>query len=81
MAEDEELTPTLECQKVADWLESIGRFQFFKFVTQEYSKESETCQIYDHKETLGQKETMSTLLDKMDMHKVETRKLNKFQAN
>ena len=74
MAEDEELPLALECQKVADWLELIGRLKFFKFVTQEYSKESETCQIYDHKET------MSTLLDKMDMHKVETRKLNKFQA-
>ena len=78
IAEDEELTPALECQIVADWLESIGGLKLFKFVAQEYSKELETCTIYDLQETLGQKETMSTLLDKMDME--ETGKLNKFQA-
>ena len=75
--EDEELTPSLECQIVADWLESIGGLKLIKFVAQEYSKELESCTIYDLQETLGQKETMSTLLDKMDLE--ETGKLNKFQ--
>ena len=78
VTEDEELTPALECQIVADWLESIGGLKLIKFVAQEYAKELESCTIHDLQETLGQKETMSTLIDKMDTE--ETGKLNKFQA-
>ena len=78
LTEDEELTPALECQIVADWLESIGGVKLIKYVAQEYSKDLETCTLYDLQETLGQKETMTTLLDKMDVE--ETGKLNKFQA-
>ena len=77
VGEDEELTPALECQIVADWLESIGGVKLIKFVFQEYSKELESCTLYDLKETLGQKETMTTNMDRLDLE--ETGKLNRFQ--
>lgn len=76
--EDEELTPSLECQIVADWLDSVGGLKLIKLVAQEYSKDLESCTIHDLQETLGQKETMTTLLEKMEVE--ETGKLNKFQA-
>ena len=77
VSEDEELTQALECQIVADWLESIGGVKLIKFVFQEYSKELDSCTLYDLQETLGQKETMTTILDRIELE--ETGKLNSFQ--
>ena len=72
---DEELTPALECQIVADWLESIGGVKLLKFVFQEYSRDLETCTLYDMQETLGQKETMNAILEKMNVE--EEGKMNR----
>ena len=55
MLEDEELTLAVECQIVADWLESIGGVRLLKFIFQEYSRDLETCTLYDMQETQGKK--------------------------
>ena len=73
--EDEELTPALESQIVADWLESIGGVRLIKFVFQEYSRELESCTIFDLQEMLGKKENMTAILEKMEVEEVS--KLNR----
>ena len=73
--EDEELTPALESQIVADWLESIGGVRLIKFVFQEYSRELESCTIFDLQEMLGKKENMTAILEKMEIEEVS--KLNR----
>ena len=78
ISEDEELTPALECQIVADWLESIGGVKLLKFIFQEYSRDLESCTLYDLQETLGQKDTMMAILEKMDIE--ETGKLNRIEG-
>ena len=77
-SEDEELTPALENQIVADWLESIGGVKLIKFVFQEYSRELENCTIFDLQEMLGKKETMTTILEKMEVEEIS--KLNRFDT-
>ena len=63
---DETITPSMENQVVADWLESIGGLKLVKYVGQQYAKELETCSLYDLQETLGQQDIMQAVLDKMN---------------
>ena len=75
---DETITPSMENQVVADWLESIGGLKLVKYVGQQYAKELETCSLYDLQETLGQQDIMQAILDKMNDTEVAT--LNRTQS-
>ena len=75
---DETITPSMENQVVADWLESIGGLKLVKYVGQQYAKELETCSLYDLQETLGQQDIMQAILDKMNDTELAT--LNRTQS-
>ena len=75
---DETITPSMENQVVADWLESIGGLKLVKYVGQQYAKELETCSLYDLQETLGQQDIMQATLDKMNETELAT--LNRAQS-
>ena len=66
LEEDEEITPSLENQVVADWLESIGGIKLVKFIGLEYSKELETMSLFDLQESMGQQDNMKAIIDKME---------------
>ena len=74
---DEEITPSMENQVVADWLESIGGVKLIKYIGQEYAKELEKTSLYDLQEAIGQQETMKTIIDRMESEEVV--KLNRAQ--
>ena len=78
IAVDEDITPSMENQVVADWLESIGGIRLVKYIGQEYSKELEKMSLFDLQESLGNQETMRTMLDRMNME--ETAKLNRAEV-
>ena len=69
---DETITPSMENQVVADWLESIGGLKLVKYVGQQYAKELETCSLYDLQETLGQQDIMKAIQDKLENTEVAT---------
>ena len=76
--QDEDITPSMENQVVADWLESIGGIKLIKYIGQEYAKELEKNSLYDLQEIIGQQEVMRTILDKMDNDEIA--KLNRAQT-
>ena len=69
---DETITPSMENQVVADWLESIGGLKLVKYVGQQYAKELETCSLYDLQETLGQQDIMKAIQDKLENTELAT---------
>jgi hypothetical protein len=75
---DETITPSMENQVVADWLESIGGLKLVKYVGQQYAKELETCSLYDLQETLGQQDIMQATMDRMNDNELAT--LNRAQS-
>ena len=77
--EDETISPSMENQVVADWLEAIGGIKLVKYVGQEYAKELEKISLYDLQETLGQRETLKSIMEKMDGEEVA--KLNRSQID
>ena len=68
--QDETITPSMENQVVADWLEGIGGIRLVKYIGQEYAKDLEKISIADLQETLGQQEIMRSILDRMDIDEV-----------
>ena len=78
LEEDETITPSMENQVVADWLEAIGGLKLVKFIGQQYAKELETCSLYDLQETLGQQDVMQAIIEKMNTE--ETASLNRAQT-
>ena len=73
LEKDEELTPSVECQIVVDWLESIGGAKLVRFVGKEYAKELESNSLFDLQERLGQQDNMQALLDRLDIEDDETK--------
>ena len=63
---NEEITPSMENQVVADWLESIGGIKLVRYIGQEYAKELEKISLYDLQEVIGQQEVMKSIMEKME---------------
>ena len=78
LTQDEAITPMMENTVVTDWLEAIGGIKLVKYIGQEYAKELEKMSIFDLQETIGQQETMKSILDRMESEEVV--KLNRAQA-
>ena len=79
LEDDEVISPSMENQIVADWLEAIGGIKLVKYVGQEYAKELEKISLYDLQETLGQRETLRSIMEKMEGEEVA--KLNRAQTD
>ena len=75
---DEVITPSMENQVVADWLESIGGIKLVKFIGQEYAKELETNSLFDLQEIIGKQEVLQTIIDRMEND--EQVKVNRMQT-
>jgi len=75
----------MENQVVTDWLEVIGGVKLVKYIGQKYAKDFEIISIFDFQETLGNKPTMKTIIEKMEMDELTKiirlmvqRKMNNF---
>ena len=78
LTSNEVITPSLENQVVADWLESIGGIKLVKYIGQKYAKELESISLYDLQATIGKQEVLQTIIDSMEVE--ETVKLNRAQT-